>query len=59
MEITGLVLIILFSDTKMESCEEERSVLKRRLQASFVEVERQVIEMSIDHVLMIRLHIFV
>jgi hypothetical protein len=39
----------------MESCEEERSVLKRRLQASFVEVERQVIEMSIDNVLMRRL----
>lgn len=46
MESMGLILIILFLDTKMESCEEERSVLKRRLQASFVEVERQVIEIS-------------
>ena len=27
----------------MESCEEEKSVLKRRLAASAVEVERQVI----------------
>lgn len=52
MEFTGLILIILFLDTKMESCEEEIAVLKRRLQASFVEVERQVIEMSIvDQVL--------
>lgn len=32
----------------MESCEEERSVLRRRLQASFVEVERQVIKTSIE-----------
>lgn len=39
----GLMVIILCLDTKMESCEEERSVLRRRLQASFVEVERQVI----------------
>ncbi|EFH69742.1 hypothetical protein ARALYDRAFT_890296 [Arabidopsis lyrata subsp. lyrata] len=39
------------------SCEEERSVLKRRLQASVVEVERQVTEMSIDNVSMIKLHI--
>ncbi|AAD14500.1 Hypothetical protein [Arabidopsis thaliana] len=35
------ILSTYYYDTKMESCEEERSVLKRRLQASFVEVERQ------------------
>ena len=35
--------IILLLDTKMESCEEEITVLKRRLEASFLEVERQVI----------------
>ncbi|CAH2033843.1 unnamed protein product [Thlaspi arvense] len=35
------ILSTYYYDTEMESCEEERSVLKRRLQASFVEVERQ------------------
>lgn len=30
----------------MESCEKERSFLQRRLAASAVEVERQVIELS-------------
>ncbi|KAG2269282.1 hypothetical protein Bca4012_071579 [Brassica carinata] len=35
------ILSTYYYDTKMESCEEERSVLKRRLEASFVEVERQ------------------
>lgn len=29
-------------DTKMETCEEERSLLKRRLSAASVEIERQV-----------------
>ncbi|ESQ34334.1 hypothetical protein EUTSA_v10008695mg [Eutrema salsugineum] len=35
------ILSTYYYDTEMDSCEEERSVLKRRLQASFVEVERQ------------------
>lgn len=33
-------------DTEMESCETERSILQRRLAASAVEVERQVIELN-------------
>ncbi|RID51508.1 hypothetical protein BRARA_H02164 [Brassica rapa] len=35
------ILSTYYYDTKMESCEEERTVLKRRLEASFLEVERQ------------------
>lgn len=35
-------LIYLFIDTEMESCETERSVLKRKLATSAVEIERQV-----------------
>ncbi|CAH8349746.1 unnamed protein product [Eruca vesicaria subsp. sativa] len=35
------ILSTYYYDTEMESCEEERSVLERRLQASFLEVERQ------------------
>ncbi|KAF8088788.1 hypothetical protein N665_0530s0043 [Sinapis alba] len=35
------ILSTYYYDTNMESCEEERSVLKRRLEASFLEVERQ------------------
>lgn len=30
-------------DSEMESCEEDRSILKRRLAASAVEIERQVL----------------
>lgn len=29
-------------DTEMESCEHERSIMKRRLAASAIEIERQV-----------------
>ncbi|KAL0698918.1 hypothetical protein Bca4012_055040 [Brassica carinata] len=35
------ILSTYYYDTTMESCEEERSVLKRRLEASFLEVESQ------------------
>ncbi|KAF9673283.1 hypothetical protein SADUNF_Sadunf10G0008100 [Salix dunnii] len=35
------ILSSYYYDTEMESCEEEKSVLKRRLAASAVEVERQ------------------
>lgn len=35
------ILSSYYYDTMMESCEQERTVLKRRLAASFVEVERQ------------------
>ncbi|KAF8046695.1 hypothetical protein N665_3513s0001 [Sinapis alba] len=35
------ILSTYYYDTNMESCEKERSVLKRRLEASFLEVERQ------------------
>lgn len=38
-----LVWWSLLLDTEMESCEEERSLLKRRLSASAIEIERQVI----------------
>lgn len=37
-----VILIVLVPDTKTETCEEEKSVLKRRLSASAVEIERQV-----------------
>ena len=33
----------LILDTELESCEKERGILKRRLVASAVEIERQVI----------------
>ncbi|KAF8378414.1 hypothetical protein HHK36_029753 [Tetracentron sinense] len=36
------ILSTYFYDTKMETCEQERSLLKRRLVASAIEVERQV-----------------
>ncbi|KDO82879.1 hypothetical protein CISIN_1g027035mg [Citrus sinensis] len=36
-----------YYDTEMEICEKERSVLKRRLTASVIEIERQVIRSSI------------
>ncbi|WCJ27612.1 Cyclophilin-like peptidyl-prolyl cis-trans isomerase family protein [Euphorbia peplus] len=35
------ILSSYYYDTQMESCEEERSLLKRRLSASSVEIERQ------------------
>ncbi|KAG6758835.1 hypothetical protein POTOM_035296 [Populus tomentosa] len=35
------ILSSYYYDTEMESCEEERSVLKRRLSASAVEIEKQ------------------
>ncbi|XP_010552587.1 PREDICTED: peptidyl-prolyl cis-trans isomerase CYP23 [Tarenaya hassleriana] len=35
------ILSTYYYDTETESCEEDRSVLKRRLEASFVEIERQ------------------
>ncbi|KAK3223083.1 hypothetical protein Dsin_010108 [Dipteronia sinensis] len=37
----GYSTVYKFTDTEMESCENERSVLKRRLTASAIEIERQ------------------
>ncbi|OVA13330.1 Cyclophilin-like peptidyl-prolyl cis-trans isomerase domain [Macleaya cordata] len=37
------ILSSYFYDTKMETCEQEKSILKRRLAASAIEVERQVV----------------
>uniref|UniRef100_A0A2P2KNX4 Peptidyl-prolyl cis-trans isomerase n=1 Tax=Rhizophora mucronata TaxID=61149 RepID=A0A2P2KNX4_RHIMU len=36
------ILSSYYYDTEMEKCQEERSILKRRLDASAVEIERQV-----------------
>uniref|UniRef100_A0A0A0LHV0 PPIase cyclophilin-type domain-containing protein n=1 Tax=Cucumis sativus TaxID=3659 RepID=A0A0A0LHV0_CUCSA len=35
------ILSSYYYDTNLDSCEEDRSTLKRRLAASFVEIERQ------------------
>lgn len=35
------ILSSYYYDTEMESCERDRSILKRRLAASIVEIERQ------------------
>ena len=40
--ILGFYFTLLL-DTQMENCEVDRSILKRRLAASAVEIERQVI----------------
>ena len=42
LHIVNLAVILIDLDTDLESCEKERGILKRRLAASAVEIERQV-----------------